>query len=244
MKPIAILNNGSFRRMEPGFLKACGGDQETVFAAAGGVPASAFVGFDIEAGEALPDPAQYSGVILTGSAAMITDRHPWAEAEAAWVRKHHGKLPMLGVCFGHQMLAHALGGEVADTPTGPEYGTFEVALTPEGLADPLFTGMPPRFPAQSAHSQSVIALPAAAKVLATGASGVQAARFGGESWGLQFHPEFGAGVMRGLFESYRDHYLGLGLDVDRLTADLRETGPATSFVQRFVRHCTGGRGRD
>ncbi len=237
MKPIAILNNGSFRRMEAGFFQACGGDQETLFAAASGMPMSAFVAFDIEAGAPLPDPESFCGVILTGSAAMITDRQPWAEAEAAWVRRHRGKVPMLGVCFGHQLLTHALGGTVDYTPTGPEYGSSEIALTADGLADPMFAGMPAQFAVQSAHSQTATALPADARLLAAGASGIQAARFDEHIWGLQFHPEFSAAMMRGLFASYRQHYLDQYLDVDQLTLDLRDNAYTFGFVKRFAEHC-------
>lgn len=237
MKPIAILNNGSIRRMEPDFYRACGGDLDTLFSDASGHPLSDFVHVDVERGDALPDPDGLSGVILTGSPAMITDRHPWAEAEAAWVRRNRGGLPMLGVCFGHQLLTHALGGTVNWTPTGPEYGTIDVALTSTATDDPLFAGCTATLTVQSAHSQAAITLPTGTQLLATNGSGIQAARFDQCIWGLQFHPEFSAGMMRGLFDSYRDDYIGKGMDVGGLIARLKDTRPAAQLIKAFAAIC-------
>ena len=239
MKPIAILNNGPIRRANLEFLNACGGDQDVLFASASGLPVSAFVDFDIEGGAELPEPDGFAAVILTGSPSMITGRHPWAEAEAAWLRRHRGRLPMLGVCFGHQMLTHALGGEVDWTPTGPEYGTVPITLTAAAEGDPLFGGLCRELTAMSAHSQNVARLPADAVSLAIGASGIQAARFDATIWGVQFHPEFDARAMRGLFSAYREHYTQLGLDIDALTDGLADTPLAAGIVRNFVALCPG-----
>lgn len=57
--------------------------------------------------DALPDPASLAGVVITGSHAMVSDRAPWSEACAAWLAA-----AVLGICDGHQLLAHALGGAV------------------------------------------------------------------------------------------------------------------------------------
>jgi GMP synthase (glutamine-hydrolysing) len=237
MKPIAIFNNGPVRRAAPEFLEACGGDQDVLFAKAGGVSVGRFREIDAEAGESLPDPTHLSGVVLTGSPAMVTDRHPWVEAQAKWVRKHLGALPMLGVCFGHQVLTQALGGVVDWTPMGPEYGTIDIDLTEHAAADPLLGGMPKRLTVQAAHNQTAMRLPEGAVLLASGASGVQAVRFTNDTWGLQFHPELDVVAMRGLFEGYREHYLSKGLDVDSLTAALRETALSASIIGRFIKLC-------
>ena len=237
MKPIAILNNGPLRREKQAFLAACGGDHDAVFGRAASLPASAFADFDIEGGSDLPDPAHFSGVILTGSAAMVTDRHPWAERQAAWVRQHRDRLPMLGVCFGHQLLTHALGGEVGWTPSGPEYGTVEITLQPAAASDRLFGGLGTSLRAQAAHSQSALRLPDDAVLLASGASGIQAARFGTVTWGIQFHPEFDPAIMRGLFSAYRDQYAEIGLDVAAIERELTETPGATGIVRKFIEIC-------
>ena len=51
-------------------------------------------------------------------------------------------LPLFGICYGHQLLAHALGGEVGDNPVGREMGTVGIDLHPEAAHDPLFDGLP------------------------------------------------------------------------------------------------------
>ena len=154
MKPIAIFNNGPIRRSERGFYDACGGDHDVLFATACGLPVERMLDIDVEHGDPLPDPAGIAGVILTGSTANITERRPWVEAEAAWVRRNRGSVPMLGVCFGHQLLSHALGGHVDWTPSGPEYGTIDVMGETAASGDPVFTGFPTSITVQSAHCQT------------------------------------------------------------------------------------------
>jgi GMP synthase (glutamine-hydrolysing) len=237
MKPIAILNNGPIRSMEGAFYAACGGDLDMLFATAAGLPMSSVVNIDVQAGDDFPAADEVAAVILSGSAEMITDRHAWAEAEADWVRRNRGKVPMLGVCFGHQLLTHALGGEVDWTPSGPEYGTVSIRPLAAARQDPLLGGLPTPFPAQSAHAQCALRLPADAQLLAEGDSGIQAARFDESIWGLQFHPEFTAAMMRGLFTAYGDSYRRKGMDVDGLTAGLSDTPRAMSVVREFLALC-------
>ena len=96
-----------------------------------------------EAGELPGDPADWDGIVMTGSAAMVSDREPWSEKAAAWLAQAVEKaVPLLGVCYGHQLLAHALGGEVGYHPGGRESGTRRVELLASAQDDPLLCGMP------------------------------------------------------------------------------------------------------
>ncbi|MDE2496754.1 MAG: gamma-glutamyl-gamma-aminobutyrate hydrolase family protein, partial [Xanthomonadaceae bacterium] len=78
----------------------------------------------VDAGEALPEPAEIAGAVITGSAAMVTERADWSEHTAGWIRDAmDAETPLFGVCYGHQLMAHALGGTVGWLPAGREIGT-------------------------------------------------------------------------------------------------------------------------
>ncbi len=74
--------------------------------------------------------------------------------------------PLLGICYGHQLLAHALGGRVDYNPAGRESGTVFIDLHPPAFEDPLFAAMPARFAAHATHLQTVLRPPEGATVLA------------------------------------------------------------------------------
>ena len=106
---------------------------------AAGLEASEAVVVNVEQGDALPRREGFAGVIVTGSAAMVTDKAEWSERSADWLRDAaHDGMSLLGICYGHQLLAHALGGEVADNPAGRESGTVRIDLHPPAQEDPLF----------------------------------------------------------------------------------------------------------
>ena len=234
MRPIAVFNAGPFRDAKDGLYAHCGGDNPHLFRMKLGLPREAVVEVDVQRLEVLPAAANFSGVIISGSPAMVTDRLPWAERTADWIAANTGKLPILGVCFGHQLLAHALGGTVVNNPAGSEYGTVDVEQRGEATADPVFAGAPRRFTAQAAHSQTVAELPTGAVELARNSHGLQAARYGELTWGLQFHPEFDVAIEEILLTDYRDYLLGLKLDPDRLFRELKETPDATEILRRFA----------
>lgn len=194
-------------------------------------------------GHAPPDPRGYAGAIVTGSGAMVTDREPWSEATADWLRRaiEHG-LPMLGICYGHQLIAQALGGEVAWNPLGREMGTVPVHLHAEAAADPLFHRLPREFAAQTTHLQTVASPPPGAVVLARSTlDGCQAFRYGDRTWGLQFHPEFGVVHMRGYIQARREALQREGHCHARMLESVRPAPAARTVLRRFVRHALAQR---
>lgn len=192
-----------------------------------------------------PDPAPFAGVLVTGSAAMVTHREPWSEATAGWLREAaHGGLPMLGICYGHQLIAHALGGTVADNPRGREMGTVAVELHDSAREDPLFRGLPSRFPAQATHLQTVLAPPEGAVVLARSAlDDCQAYRWREHAWGLQFHPEFSTIHMHGYVAARREALQREGHCHRGIAAAIRPAPLARRVLQRFVRYARAQRHR-
>lgn len=215
---------------------------------AAGLPRSAVAVVDVEHGATLPGlgafAGAFAGAIVTGSAAMVTQRHDWSERCAGWLREAaQAGLPLLGICYGHQLLAHALGGEVGDNPAGREMGTVEVELLPAAAGDPLFAGLPQRFPAQATHLQTVLRPPAGAAVLARSAlDGCQAFRHGALAWGLQFHPEFSAMHMRGYVRARRDALASEGLDPQGISRNIGPAPQARRVLRRFARLALAGPG--
>lgn len=154
---------------------------------------------------ALPARAAADGLVVTGSLASLTAPEPWMEALGRWVLAAGASIPVLGVCFGHQLLAHALGARVERNPRGPEAGTREVTLTAAGLADPLFAGLPALLPVQESHFDHVPALPPGAVLLAGNHhTPVQAFGVGPRLRAVQFHPEFDADRSRAFCRVERD----------------------------------------
>ncbi len=190
----------------------------------------------VNGGESLPDADDYQAVVVTGSPAMVTDREPWSETLAQWLRDAVGAgMPVLGVCYGHQLLAHAFGGAVGYHPKGREIGTHEVQLQEIASADALFGALPSRFAAHLTHAQSVLRLPEQAVLLASNAyEPHQAFRIGERAWGVQFHPEFDAEIMAAYLEYFRSQLQEEGTNPDTLLRAVREAPEAALLLERFA----------
>jgi len=194
---------------------------------------------DARHGAPLPAPHTVAGAVVTGSHAMVSDREPWSEALGGWLADAvRQQTPVLGICYGHQLLAQALGGEVGYHPGGLEIGTVEVEPTAHAAADALLGGLPARFAAQVVHHQSVRTLPPGAVPLARNAHEPhQAYRAGPCAWGVQFHPEFSADAMRGYIDALEPDLGATGRNPAALRAGVRSTPEAAALLGRFARLC-------
>ena len=190
---------------------------------------------DVREGDGLPGHDAVSAVVVTGSPAYTTDHPDWAERTAEWLREAVTRgLPTLGLCFGHQLLAYALGGEVALNPSGREIGTVELRLTGKAQVDPLLGSLPPTFPVQVSHRQTVLRLPEGAVHLAYSQGDQhQAFRIDGQAWGLQFHPEFDRHIMSAYIRYHADDLRAEGFDPERLLVACQETPIAREILRRF-----------
>ncbi|MEC7816602.1 MAG: glutamine amidotransferase [Pseudomonadota bacterium] len=180
-------------------------------------------------------PSDWHGIVITGSPAMVSDRDPWSENTAAWVRQAvEAQVPLLGVCYGHQLLAHAMGGRVDYHPKGRETGSHPVCLFDNAGDDPLFRTLPREFPAQLTHRQSVIELPPGAQWLArSDFEPHQAFRIGECAWGVQFHPEFTDQIMTAYLNVQAPDLTREGLDAERLINTVVPAPDASALLTRF-----------
>ena len=187
-------------------------------------------------GEPLPDAHEHAGVMVTGSGAMVTDRADWSERSAEWLRDAaHAGLPLFGICYGHQLLAHALGGRVDYNPRGREMGTVPVSTLADASVDPLFAGLGQAFAAHTTHLQTVLAPPPQASVLARSErDDCQAFRWGEAAWGVQFHPEFNTGMMRGYIQARSDALTTEGTCHRGLLREVRPAPTARRVLKRFI----------
>lgn len=193
-------------------------------------------------GETLPTPQECHGIIITGAHCMVTDDLPWSLAIQTWIPDLvRRQVPLLGICYGHQLIGRAMGGQVDFHPGGREVGTVELRKTQEGRVDPLFKELPEIFPAHATHAQSVLRLPAESTLLAeNNFEPHHAFRIGECAWGVQFHPEYNSHVMRDYLFKQEKVLLEAGQDVAALAQEIRETPAANQLLASFASLATKG----
>jgi GMP synthase (glutamine-hydrolysing) len=211
-------------------------DFEDWFIRGSGLDSSRFICCAVDKGEALPALEDVAAAIVTGSPAYVTDLAPWNEIAADYLRLLHARQkPILGVCYGHQLLAWAFGGEVGFHPGGREIGTVDVELTQVAASDVLFAEMPTQFSVQASHLQSVLSLPNEVVLLARNSFDAHHVfRLGSSTWGVQFHPEFSAHVMSTYIRERSADIVREGLNVEELLARVDATPVSASLLRRFA----------
>lgn len=192
---------------------------------------------DVEHGASLPNPAACAGVVITGSHSMVTDNLPWSVQLESWIPSLlSAGVPLLGVCYGHQLLARAAGGEVGYHRQGKEIGTVPIALLPAASEDPLFNSLPERLSVHTTHSQTVLQLPPGATRLASNDyEPNHAFVLNGCTWGVQFHPEYSAEIMRAYIREQTKELVAAGRDVAALLDGVAETPMAAAVLKNFAK---------
>lgn len=234
MKPVLIIRTGR----APAPIRARHGDFPHWFRLGANLSPERVRIVDVEAGERLPAPGDVAGALITGSAAMVTERADWSEQTAGWIRDAMDlELPLFGVCYGHQLMSHALGGRVDYLPGGREIGTLPIKLTGAAQRDPLVAQLPGEFRAHTTHEQSVMEAPKGATVLAGSARDPHhLLRYGPNAMSAQFHPEFNADVMRAYIQRKHHDMRREGFDPHHTFRQVAATPLARRLFRQFSRH--------
>jgi GMP synthase (glutamine-hydrolysing) len=233
MKRLYIIKIGA---TFPATAKVLGDFDVWTTAALGDVDIETCV-LDVEHGAPLPPSAECAGIVVTGSHAMVTDELPWSVELEKWIPSLLDTgTPFFGICYGHQLLARAAGGIVDFHPRGEELGTVQVHLLPDCAHDVLFRSLPRTFPAHVSHFQSVLRLPPKAIRLAfNDFEPHHAFRVGECAWGVQFHPEYNADIMRSYLQEDTTEPESSGLNIPELLLAVEETPVAARTLRNFGR---------
>jgi GMP synthase (glutamine-hydrolysing) len=139
-----------------------------------------------------PDLSELTGIVVLGGEMGVheTDRFPpLLRVNSFMARALEADVPLLGICLGGQLLAKVAGGAVSSPSAHGEKGICLVTLNEEGMADPLFAGVPTPFITFQLHNDSFTPPPGAVLLAGSAACPAQAFRLGRQAYGLQFHPE-------------------------------------------------------
>lgn len=188
------------------------------------------------------DPRRYCGIIVSGSPARLHDQEDWMlRTEEALREAHEREVPILGICFGHQLLGEALGGKVAPNPNGREIGTVQLT---HGSEDPLLDALTSEPIVVMTHLDSVIEKPPGATIIRSTSLDPHAAlRFSETTWGVQFHPEMDAEIVGHYLLERREDIEREGLDVEVLLSSRIDSPYGRELLSAFARFCGSGGSR-
>ncbi len=235
MKKLLIIKTGSTLPS----LSDKKGDFEDWILSGMGIDKDKAIIADVCNGDTLPEYDQVSGVVITGSHAMVTEHLEWSERTAEWLKSAvNQSFPILGICYGHQLLAYALGGEAGDNPKGMEMGTVNVFLNEDAQNDRLLNGLDNPLKVHVSHQQTVLKLPKDTTRLAV-SSGDDCQCFvvGNHIWGLQFHPEFDREITIAYINESRQELISAGKNPDALIESCKDTPYGTEILRRFAGFC-------
>jgi GMP synthase-like glutamine amidotransferase len=192
---LAILETGT----PPGDLASRFGDYPQMFADLLG-PGFEIESFDVQSG-ALPDPGAHHAFLITGSPAGVYDPLPWIAPLMQFVQDAR-EAKMVGVCFGHQLMAQALGGEVIKSPKGWGAGLHRYRVVHR---EPWMNSVG-EIAIPASHQDQVVAQPPNTDVVAAS----DFTPFAALAWtdraaiSFQFHPEFSADFAKALIAKRYD----------------------------------------
>ncbi len=174
-----------------------------------------------------PVPASmegFDGLVVLGGPQNVGQPHPWLSAEADLIREaHEAELPVLGVCLGAQLIAHALGGTVGPMESAPEVGFERVDLLVPAQTHVVMAGVPWSAKWFQSHSHEIKELPAGATLLASSERcKVQVFAAGLRTYGMQFHLEADQPMLKAIVKADHDQMAAANMTMEQLAAQAEE----------------------
>lgn len=218
-------------------LKSYEGCYETWFSELFGEQISWDV-IDAPYGDELPAPEKIERLLITGSPVSIYERREWSVSCSQWLAKIWERgVPILGICYGHQLMADALGGEVSASTKGREMGAIDVLQCGEDL---LFSGLDRQFSVWQTHIDEVSRAPEVAEIIATNDHcPIQAMAIGDHCRTVQWHPEMNKAIMSHYVEARREaieSQWGKGSAIELLQSLPEEVLSGSMIAQNFMSH--------
>lgn len=188
--------------------------------------------YEVRAGELPPDVGRHSAYLITGSSAGVYEGLPWLPPLTDFLRAAKGRAKLVGICFGHQLMAQAFGGHVEKSPKGWGVGLHSYPVVRhEAWMDDV-----PLVSAPASHQDQVVQPPPDAVLIASSVF----TPYAGFSWrdgtaiSFQFHPEMSSAFAAALYDSRRDRIP----DVDAAIASLdapNDSDRIGAWINRFLR---------
>ena len=178
-------------------------------------------------------------LLIMGGPMSVNDQDPWIEEELQFVKAAMNTgIPVLGICFGSQLLAKALGGSVASGPTF-EIGVVPVTLTDKGKTDSLFSQLPSMFQVFQWHGEGIILPPKVESLVSSADFPVQAFRAGDRCYGLLFHLEMEEQGIQALCQECPDDVEKGGIPPETIHTQAIPHFPTLHhFADRLIEHLT------
>jgi len=223
---IAILETGR----PPGDLASQFGDYPSMFQQMLGAGFEV-ESFDVQTGKLPEDPDKHGAYLITGSPAGVYDPLPWIEPLQEFIRAAK-QARMVGVCFGHQIMAEALGGHVEKSDKGWGAGLHRYAIAKR---EPWMDGGGGEITAPASHQDQVVVQPPNTEVTLES----QFTPYAGLAWtdrpaiSFQFHPEFSPAFAKALIEKRYD----IVPDPDAAIASLdapNDNARVAGWIRRFL----------
>jgi GMP synthase-like glutamine amidotransferase len=184
--------------VRPEFLQISGDYPDMFRRLFAGYPEVELVVYDVIGGEVPSDPGECDAWITTGSRYSVNDDEPWIRQLEHFVREvAKEEVPFVGVCFGHQLIAKALGGKVVKSDRGWGVGAKEVIVREDLELGPSYTVL-------TSHQDQIDSLPPGAEILGWNEHcPISMLGVGENMIGIQGHPEFDSAYSKALMESRR-----------------------------------------